>query len=178
MKNSSVLRLTLAALFLALGLLLPFLTGNDRALGSMLSLMHIPVLLCGFVCGIPFGLAVGFLTPLARSLLIGAPPMLPVALAMAFELAAYGALAGFLYRRLPQTPAGLYAALVLSMLLGRLVWGAASYLIFKAMGQAFTLQMFWAAAFLTPWPGILLQLLLVPAIVLALQRARLLPLKD
>ncbi len=178
MKNSPVFRLSLAALFLALGLLLPFLTGNDRVLGAVLSLMHIPILLCGFVCGSFYGLAVGFLTPLLRSLLIGAPPMMPVALAMAFELAAYGALAGCLYRKLSKSPGGVYIALVLSMLLGRMVWGVASYLGFQAMGQPFTLQTFWTAAFITPWPGILLQLALVPAIVIALQRARLLPLKD
>lgn len=177
MRNWKTLRLTLAALFLALGILLPFLTANNPKLGSIMSLMHIPVLLCGFVCGPLAGLAVGLVTPLLRSLLVGMPPLLPVALAMAFELAAYGLLAGLLYRALPKTVPGLYAALVLAMLGGRLVWGLASFIIFSVMGNPFTLQMFWAAAFVTPLPGILLQLVVIPPILLALKHYRLIPLK-
>ncbi len=177
-QKNKILRLTLAALFLALGILLPFLTGNNRVLGNVMSLMHIPVLLCGFVCGLPYGVAVGFVTPLLRSLLVGMPPMVPVALAMAFELAAYGALAALLYRALPKTIPGLYLALVLSMIGGRLVWGLASYIIFTAMGNPFTLQMFWAAAFVNPLPGIIFHIVIIPPILLALQANKLFPLKD
>lgn len=85
--------LVLAAFFLALGLLMPFLTAQIPSLGARLLPMHIPVLICGFVLGGPMGLIVGFITPLLRSLLIGMPPMFPTAVAMAFELAAYGLLA-------------------------------------------------------------------------------------
>lgn len=177
MKKNDPLRLALAAMFLALGFLLPFFTGNNRQLGSLLSLMHIPVLLCGFVCGWPYGLAVGFITPLLRSLMIGMPVMVPVALAMAFELAVYGALTGILYAKLPKTIPCLFLSLILSMLLGRIVWGIASMLIFRVMGNPFTLEMFWVAAFATPWPGILLQLVLIPAVLLSLERAKLIPLK-
>lgn len=178
MRNKRTQRLVLAALFLALGLLLPFLTGNNRQLGNAFSLMHIPVLLCGFVCGLPYGLLVGLMTPLLRSLLIGMPPLLPTALAMAFELAAYGALAAVMYRLLPKNLPGLYGALVVSMLLGRLVWGLASYFIFKAMGNTFTLQMFWTHAFLNSLPGILFHLVIIPPILLALEAHKLFPLKD
>lgn len=176
MRDKKLLRLILAALFLALGILLPFLTLNNPQLGMRLSLMHIPVLLCGFVCGLPYGLAVGFVTPLLRSLLVGAPPMLPTAVAMAFELAAYGAAAAIFYRLLPKTLPGTYAALVLAMIFGRLVWGIASFLVFKAMGNAFTLPMFLAAAFVNPLPGIILHLALIPPILLALRKGRLIPL--
>lgn len=175
MHSNKTLRLTLTALCLALGILLPFLTGNNRQLGNIMSLMHIPVLLCGFICGWKYGLVIGLVTPLLRSLLVGMPPMLPIALAMAFELAAYGALAGLLYSKLPKTILGLYLALVLSMLGGRLVWGLASYLIFSAMGNPFTLPMFWAAAFVTPIPGILFHLAIIPPILLALQAHQLFP---
>jgi len=175
MRNNKVLRLTLSALFLALGILLPFLTGNNRQLGNIFSLMHIPVLLCGFVCGWKHGLFIGFVTPLLRSLIIGMPPMLPIALGMAFELAAYGALAGILYKVMPRNIPGLYAALILSMLGGRLVWGLASYIIYTAMGNPFTLQMFMAAAFITPLPGIVFHLVISPPILLALKAYRLLP---
>ena len=88
-------RLVISALLLAAGLVLPFLTGGIPNFGRMLLPMHLPVLLCGFVCGWKWGLLVGFVTPLLRSVLFGMPPMVPTALAMAFELAAYGALAGF-----------------------------------------------------------------------------------
>lgn len=95
--------LAFAALLLTLGLVLPFLTGQIPQFGSMLLPMHLPVLLCGFVCSWPWGLAVGAVTPLLRSLLFAMPPMFPTALAMAFELAAYGCCTGLLYRRLPRT---------------------------------------------------------------------------
>jgi len=75
MKKADTLRLTLAALFVALGLVLPFLTGQIPEIGSMLLPMHLPALLCGFVCGWPCGLAVGFVMPLLRSLIFGMPPL-------------------------------------------------------------------------------------------------------
>ena len=90
-KSSHVRRLTYAALFLALALVLPFLTGQIPRIGSMLCPMHFPALLCGFVCGWPYGLAVGLIAPVLRSALFGMPPMYPTAVAMALELAAYGA---------------------------------------------------------------------------------------
>ena len=120
-KDASVrvLKLTYSALYLAIALVLPFLTGQIPQIGSMLCPMHIPALLCGFVCGWPWGLAVGFISPLLRSVLFGMPDMFPTAVAMAFELAAYGAASGLLYRVLPKKIGSIYAALVLSMIAGR-----------------------------------------------------------
>ena len=186
MRRTQTLKMALAAMFLALGILLPFLTANDPALGRVLSLMHIPALLCGFVCGPAWGLAVGAVTPLLRSLLIGAPPMMPTALAMAAELGVYGLMAGLLYRALPKTPAGVVMTQVGAMLAGRLVWGVASFLLFTLFRDAyaqvipapFNLRFFLLAAFVTPWPGILLHLIVVPAAVLALQKAKFIPLPD
>lgn len=178
MRKNDILRLTLSAMFLALCILLPFLTGQDQALGKMLSLMHIPVLLCGFICGWPYGLAVGFIAPLLRSILFGAPPLMPVAFAMAFELAAYGTACGLLYMLLPRKTPYIYVTLIVSMLAGRVVWGIATYLITLISGSAFTLQMFWAGAFANAVPGIILHILLIPVIILALRRAKLIPLKS
>ncbi len=177
MKQKHVLRMTLAALFLALGLLLPFLTGNNMQLGNAMSLMHIPVLLCGFVCGLPYGLLIGFMTPLLRSILVGMPPMIPVALIMAFELAAYGAFAALLYKALPKSIPSLYAALVLSMLFGRVVWGLASFAVHSALGNPFTLEMFWAAAFVRALPGIIFHIVIIPPILLALGENKLFPIE-
>lgn len=172
MKKLSVRNLVLSGLFLALGLLMPFLTGQIPQLGSKLLPMHLPVLLCGFIVGWPSGLAVGILTPLLRSILFGMPPMMPVALAMAFELAAYGFLAGLLYRLLPKKNLFLYANLVMSMIGGRIVWGAVSYILYGFAGTAFTWQIFLGGAFINAIPGIILQLILIPVLVMALQKAK------
>ena len=170
-------RLVISALLLAAGLVLPFLTGGISNFGRMLLPMHLPVLLCGFVCGWKWGLLVGFVTPLLRSVLFGMPPMVPTALAMAFELAAYGAFAGALYAKLPRRPVSVYAALLAAMLLGRVVWGLASWAIYALFTQnSFAVAMFWTNGFVKAWPGMILQVALVPAIVLALERAKLIPL--
>ena len=123
MKNPSTKKLVLAALFLALAYLLPFLTGQIPEIGSMLLPMHLPVLICGFVCGWPYGLAVGFIAPLLRSFTLGMPPFFPTAVAMAFELAAYGAITGICYKKLPKKPLFLYVDLLAAMIGGRIVWG-------------------------------------------------------
>lgn len=166
-----VQNLAAAAMLLAIGYVLPFFTGNIPQIGSMLCPMHLPVLLCGFLCGWKYGLAVGFILPLARSLLVGAPPMFPTAAAMAFELAAYGFLAGFLYARSRwQCIAALVRCLIAAMLGGRVVWAVVRVILSGVSGQAFTWQMFLSGAFLTAVPGIILQLVFIPAVMAALDR--------
>ena len=158
-------------MFLALGLVLPFFTGQIREIGNKLLPMHIPVLLCGFVCGPQYGLLVGFITPLLRSLLFSMPP-LPRAIGMAFELATYGAVTGLLYRKLPKSKARIYISLLIAMVAGRLVWGIVSILIYGIEGSAFTWQMFAGGAFLNAIPGIVVQIILIPVLMLALEKAR------
>ena len=171
--SARVLRLTYSALYLAIALVLPFLTGQIPQIGSMLCPMHIPALLCGFVCGWPWGLAVGFIAPLLRSALFGMPTMFPAAVAMAFELAAYGAVAGLLYRVLPKKTGCIYVALIAAMVAGRLVWGAARYLLAGLAHSAFTPTLFLAGAVTTALPGILLHIVLIPVLVMAMRKARL-----
>ena len=86
-RRVKISKLVLSGLFLALAFVLPFLTGQVPEIGNMLCPMHIPVLLCGFICGWPYGLLIGFLSPLLRSLILGMPPMFPKAVCMALELA-------------------------------------------------------------------------------------------
>ena len=102
MKKVLTKNLTLSGLFLALALLLPFVTGQIPSIGSKLLPMHIPILICGFVCGWQYGLIVGLIAPVFRSMIFGMPPMFPTAVAMTFELAAYGCLAGILYKLFPK----------------------------------------------------------------------------
>ena len=169
----TVKQLVLGALFLALGLILPFFTAQIPQIGSMLLPMHIPVLLCGFVCGGLVGLMVGAVTPLLRSVLFGMPPLFPTATAMAFELAAYGLLAGCFYRGLPAKTFWIYVDLLLAMVGGRAVWGMATMAIYASLGNPFTWEMFMAGAVFNAVPGIILQILIIPPIVCVMKRNRL-----
>ena len=179
MKTRTLKRMILAALFLAIGYTLPFLTGGIKELGNMLAPMHLPVLLCGIICGWKYGLAVGAVMPITRSLMFGMPRLYPNAVAMAFELATYGLVVGLLYSRQKAHRLGwLYVSLVIAMLAGRLVWGVVEVVLLGVFGSGFTLSMFVAGAFLNSLPGIFLQLVLIPALILALRRAKLLPLQE
>lgn len=175
---NNIRKMIVSALFMALGVILPFFTGQIPQVGSMLLPMHLPVLLCGFLCGWRYGMLVGFFTPLLRSAMFGMPPMMPTAAAMAFELATYGAVSGLLgrssilrrSRKLGE--AGIvYVSLIGAMLAGRVVWGAVSIPLYGAVGSSFTLSIFLTGAFVGAVPGILLQLLLIPVLLLALKRS-------
>jgi len=173
MKKLTTKKLVLSGLFIALGLVLPFFTAQIPSIGSMLLPMHIPVLLCGFVCGGPAGLLVGLVTPILRSLLFTRPQMFPTALAMAFELAAYGYMAGLLYQLLPKKIPMIYVNLILSMIVGRIIWGLVSLALYNLSGSAFTWQVFLAGAIINAIPGIIIQIVIIPLLVIALQRANL-----
>ena len=163
-------KLVWAAVFLALGLVLPFFTGQIPEIGNKLLPMHIPVLLCGFVCGWKYGLLVGFITPLFRSMLFGMPPLM-TAIGMAFELAAYGAVTGILYKRLRKSKIRIYASLIIAMIIGRIIWGLVSVIIYGLSGADFTWQIFLAGSFLNAIPGIIVQLIAVPALILAFEKS-------
>ena len=138
----SIQNLCLSAVCLALCMVLPFLTGQIPQIGNALSPMHIPVLMCGLICGWQYGLAVGFAAPLLRFLLFGMPPIMPTGLAMMFELAAYGAFSGLLLQFLPKKLYCLYASLIGAMLGGRIVWGIARFVLGQIVGPAFTFPLF------------------------------------
>lgn len=166
------MKLVIAALCLALCYLLPFLTGQIPEVGSMLCPMHIPVLLCGFICGWPWGLVVGAVGPIMRSALTGGfPPMFPTGVCMAFELATYGAVAGLLYSFFKKYKWGVYPSLVISMVAGRLVWGLVSYLVLTVNGSSFTFSAFLSGAVINAVPGIILHLILIPVLVIAAEKA-------
>ena len=176
-KNKGLLKMILAALFLALAYVMPYLTGQIPEIGAMLCPMHLPVLLCGFVCGPLWGAVVGVVAPLLRSLLTGGfPPMFPTAVCMAFELATYGAVAGLMYRLLPPKKPFVYLALVVAMIAGRLVWGAAMFACLVS-GGGFTFAAFLAGAFTNAFPGIIVQILLVPILVMLLEKLKVLNLR-
>ena len=169
MSSARNKRLVVSALMLALALVLPYFTGGIPAIGNLLLPMHLPVLLCGFLCGWPWGLAVGFISPLLRSMIFGMPPVW-VAIAMAFEMATYGAVAGVLYRKLPKTGWRIYASLISAMVAGRLVWGLVKFLLTGLQGTEFSLALFLSGAITTAIPGIILQLILIPILVVVMER--------
>ena len=156
---------------MALGYVLPFLTGQIPEIGSMLCPMHIPVLICGFICGWQWGLAVGFATPLLRSLTLGAPVLFPMAVSMAFELASYGAFAGLMRKLLPKKRPYIYASLLTSMILGRIVFGISMLICMGIKGGSYTLAAFIAGAVTNAIPGIVVQIILVPVAVFLIEKA-------
>lgn len=164
-------KLVLSAFFMALGIVLPFLTGQIQPLGNKLLPMHIPILLCGFICGWQYGLAVGFMTPLLRSAMFGMPQIMPTAAAMAVELAVYGAVTGILHAKLPKKNSCIYVSLIGAMIVGRAVWGLVSIPLNGIAGSPFSVGIFMTGALWNAVPGIILQLVMVPAIIIALKKA-------
>ena len=162
--NSPARNIVLAALFLALAFVLPMITGHVPQIGNMLCPMHFPVLLAGLV--------LGFIAPLLRSVLFGMPPLYPIAISMAFELATYGAVSGWMYKKVRHTLPMMYAALATAMVAGRLVWGAVRFVLAGLSGSAFPFSAFLSGALLTAVPGIIAQLILIPLILTALQKAK------
>lgn len=169
MQRRSIKNLVTAGLCLALGVAMPTLF-HMVGLGSAFLPMHIPVLLCGLLCGWRLGLLCGIMTPLLCSLLTGMPPLFPTGVSMMFELAGYGAFTGFLYRT---KRCNLYLALVGAMLGGRAVYGVVNAVLMGVSGQAYGMAAFLAGAFANAVPGIISQLIFVPLIVVALQKSHL-----
>ena len=174
---NNVKKLAVTAMLFAVGMVLPFFIGQIPAIGKMLLPMHIPVLLCGFIVGWQYGALIGFLLPIVRGLVFGMPPLYPNAVAMAFEMAAYGFVSGYLYSHAKwQCTKMLYISLVTAMLAGRIVWAFAEVILLGIGGNTFTWEMFAAGAFLNAIPGIIVQLVLIPLIMVALRRAKVVPL--
>jgi len=172
MKSKKIRQLVFAALCLAIGIILPTLIGV-RELNIMLSPMHIPVLICGFVCGWMYGGVVGILTPILRSVIFYMPLMYPDAIAMAFELAIYGIVAGLLYKLLPKKIPYIYVSLVSAMLIGRVIF------IIARTGMAFVSNVevafltYVTASFVDTIPGIILHIAIIPFIIIGLKAAKL-----
>ena len=162
-------RLVLSAMFLAIGLVLPFFTGQIQQIGNMLLPMHIPVLLCGLICGWQYGALIGAILPLLRFVLFGMPILYPNGLAMAVELCVYGLAVGFIYGMFKkQGLLPVYISLIIAMTLGRVVWGGSMTVLLSMEDNVFTTAAFLSGALLNAIPGIILQLLLIPAIMSSL----------
>jgi len=172
-QSSEIRNLTLAAMLIALGVVLPTLFGPPVA--SRFLLMHIPALLAGFVIGPKYGIVVGFVTPFLRSWTFGMPPLMPTATAMAFELATYGFVAGLIYNKMKHGIVTIYTSLISSMIIGRVVYGIVMFILLVGLGlvegRTYGFAAWWSGVVATSIPGIVLQLILIPIVVVVLEKA-------
>lgn len=173
-KMSAVKKSIITAICIALCVVLPLAFHAIPNAGAIFCPMHIPVLLCGLICGWPMGLLCGLAGPALSSVMTGMPDpaMLP---AMMVELAVYGVVTGLLMKvvRTKHTYADLYICLILAIAVGRAASAAVKALIF-ARG-AFALEAWVTGTLLISWPGILIQLVFIPAVAAALMKAHLIP---
>lgn len=164
-------KIVLASMFLSIGFILPLFTSQIKEIGDTLLPMHIPVMLCGLICGANYGLIIGLILPFLRSVVFSMPPIYPNAVWMALELATYGFVIGFLYSRIRDKGLkSVYISLLSAMLIGRIVWGISKALLLGLGGKTFTLALFVSGGFIDALPGILLQLILIPTIMQIIKR--------
>ena len=170
--KTHVKQMVLTALFIAIGVVLPQAFHMIPNAGSVILPMHIPVLLAGLVCGPVFGLACGVLTPALSSMITGMPPM-AILPGMLCELAVYGLVAGIVTKLIKtgKPIADIYVALITSMLAGRIVAGLVNAFLFRA-GE-YNMTMWLTASFVTALPGIIIQLVAIPIVIMALRKAKL-----
>ncbi len=175
MKLSSMKRISLCAMCVALCYVLP-IAFHAIGLGSALSPMHIPVLLCGLVCGGGYGLICGILGPVLSSLISGMPPMMML-LRMIPELCVYGLAGGLAMRfiRTGRAALDVYIALVIAMIAGRIVGGIASAIFYTVTSGVYSLALWATSYFVEALPGIAAHLILVPVLVFTLSKAKLIP---
>lgn len=169
-QRAKLSKITLAALFIALALVLPFFTGQIPQIGKALCPMHIPVILAGFICGPWYGMAVGLISPILRFVLFGMPVIMPTGVIMSVELATYGLVVGILYKILPRSRSSVYVSLIAAMIIGRIAWGIAHVLFFKLGNYEFSFPMFIAGGFTNSIPGIIAQLIIVPFIIFRIRK--------
>jgi hypothetical protein len=190
-RKVDTVKIAWSGTFLALAMVLPALVGHIPEIGRALSPIHIPIFICGFVLGPYFGAIVGALAPLLNFFVTGMPQPFPSGIAMMVELAVYGFVAGFVFRFLrsgkigaksgkigaligffERTAAGIYLSLIVAMLVGRLFWGLARFILAGFGGSGFIFKSFIAGAFVNALPAWILHIVLIPLIIFALQRAK------
>lgn len=175
MKKLSVVKKSIiTAVCIALCYVVPLLFHAVQDAGRVFLPMHLPVFLCGLICGWQYGLLCGLAGPALSSVLSGMPPV-AILPSMMLELAVYGCISGLMMRfvRTKNTYADLYISLIAALLCGRVVAGLMQALIFAKGAYSMTA---WVSGYVvTSWPGTLIQLVLLPSVVFALMKAHLIP---
>lgn len=165
MTKTTAYKLVLAGLFTAIGLILPNIFHAFGGAGNIFLPMHIPVILCGLLCGYRLGGVCGLLVPLLSCLITGMPPIYPTGVTMMCELATYGIIAGLLMKK-----TNVYVALVGSMIGGRIVLALSQLILMGFGGKPFAIAAFMTSAFVTALPGIIIQIIILPLIVIAINK--------
>jgi riboflavin transporter FmnP len=167
-STSNLNQLVRASMLIALGIIIPVCFHTIKNAGAVFLPMHIPILIGGFVLSAPYAVAVGIVTPVLSYLFTGMPPV-PVIYVMPIELAAYGLFISFLYNK---ARIGLYPSLISGMIGGRIVSILGKYLILHLlMNKPFALKKVASALFITGLPGIIIQIILVPIVIYALEKS-------
>ena len=167
---TSTEKLTFSSVCLACCFFLPLLTSSAPEVSAMLCLMHFPVMVCGMMCGAPWGIAVGVTAPILRSLMFGMPFMYPDAVAMALEMGVYGFICGLEANDPRKSPGNVFLDLVLSMVAGRVAWGIIMTFFALISNVPFSVELY-KTSILNTWPGIILQLISLPPLIVFLQTA-------
>lgn len=165
--NNKTKNLTIAALMVAIGLILPYFTAHMFGVpGTVLLPMHIPILLCGLVCGVRYGMICAVIVPVLSSLLTGMPvfyPMLPI---MVCELLVYGCVSGLMYKKFKFN---VFLSLITAMVLGRVAYGLVFSILATINTSPLKALSVWGAI-TTGLPGIIIQLVLIPTVVIFLDK--------
>ena len=152
-------KLTRSGLLIALGIIIPYFFHIFGISGRIFLPMHFPPLLGGFLVGPLYGAIIGAVLPVLNSMISGIPQM-PTMAFMVVELAVFGLVAGMLYRKF-----NLFISLIISMLVGRII-----YFILFALFIEFTNPLVYIfSGIASSLPGVIGQLLLIPAIVTVLE---------
>ena len=167
--NEKTKDLVWAALFLAIGIIIPYIFHATSLPGQIFLPMHIPVLLCGVILGKRYGLIIGILLPFINSVLLGMPPIFPTGVAMAFELATYGVVTGLLYK---DKKCNIFISLISAMVIGRVVSGVVNYILLTVGGNGFVFTAFLTTTFVKAIPGIIIQLILIPVVLKAIEHVK------
>ena len=176
MKKITTKNIALSAIFIAIGIVLPIFFHSVNILAKMFLPMHIPVILCAMICGPFLGCICAIATVLLSSSFTGMPVIYPMAIIMCFELATYALISGNLYNLLIKKfniIFSSYIALIIAMISGRIVLGVASLLLIGILGNGYTFQAFLSGAFITAFPGIIIQLVLIPWILFLFDKTNL-----
>jgi len=173
-KMSNVKKSIITAVCIALCYVIPLMFHGIQNAGSIFCPMHIPVFICGLICGWQYGLLCGIAGPALSSALSGMPPV-AILPSMMVELAVYGTAAGLMMKlvRTKSTYADLYISLIVAIVCGRVLAGLAKALIF-ARGS-YSMSAWIAGSVVTSWPGTVIQLVFIPTIVFALMKSHLIP---
>lgn len=171
---SNVKKSIITAVCIALCYVIPLMFHGIQNAGSIFCPMHIPVFICGLICGWQYGLLCGIAGPALSSALSGMPPV-AILPSMMVELAVYGTAAGLMMKlvRTKSTYADLYISLIVAIVCGRVLAGLAKALIF-ARGS-YSMSAWIAGSIVTSWPGTVIQLVFIPTIVFALMKSHLIP---